>query len=387
MHRLGEALASYDRVIKLEPNRSHAYSGRGRALAEVERWEEARTEFEAALRKDPSNAEAIEGLSLLPDGLLPRQKALELLGGLDLSCSKDDAAASLFMKARLLKHLQEHEKSFECLRQANRIRLADKTKELRSSNLQIKELLAEIASWKPTTFTAQPTVKQKLLVVLGPSRAGKTLLEDLICGNRSVYRGFEGEFLTLPRIMLDQIHSDRRNNCQFAPLDGSRKVLEALFPLTHDDSVDDRYTIITITNPYLLAVAHRIHDAFSQSYFVFLSRDAIDNAAEIFSKDYKSKSSFAYCPNAALSYVKDFHEVSQLLLQKLGLRALEVSYESVLKSPGVTSDAIYQRLGLVAPSNIKIDAAKGKADDVSSKYREYYIKMLDSRTTSAAASA
>ncbi|MBW4622777.1 MAG: tetratricopeptide repeat protein [Cyanosarcina radialis HA8281-LM2] len=60
------ALASYDRLLALEPNNSDAWNLRGAVLYQLERYEEAISSFDQALALEPNNSDAwnLQGMAL-----------------------------------------------------------------------------------------------------------------------------------------------------------------------------------------------------------------------------------------------------------------------------------------------------------------------------------
>jgi len=60
---LQQAVASLNRALELKPNFGTALSNRGWIFAEQERWAEARTDFEQALKIDPRDQGALQGLA------------------------------------------------------------------------------------------------------------------------------------------------------------------------------------------------------------------------------------------------------------------------------------------------------------------------------------
>jgi tetratricopeptide (TPR) repeat protein len=59
------SLAGYDRLLRIEPTLAEAYSNRGAALAALNRWDEALTNFDQAISLRPDYAEAHFGRAIL----------------------------------------------------------------------------------------------------------------------------------------------------------------------------------------------------------------------------------------------------------------------------------------------------------------------------------
>lgn len=334
MNRLDEALDSYGEAIRLKPGHAPAFAGRGRVHASAEHWEQALADFEEALRLDPANDTALSGLSLLPDGMVSEGRLSGLLRNWAPSSGSADEAARLFVKANLLRQLGRYAEAFDILCQANELRRAETAPKLQPWRDSVTTMLASIEGWKPAPASGPLPGLKTLLVILGPSRAGKTTLERIICRSSDVRRGFEGSAATVPAGIFNGIGAPGRGATP--PPEAARLMLEALFSRGHEEMTGSPHGVITVTNPFLISVAHRIFDAYPQAVFVFLQRDPVDTASEIFAKDYRGKHPFAYSAAAALEYVETYSAAAQMLHDKMGPRALMMDFADIAK-PGSES--------------------------------------------------
>ena len=85
LERYEEALTSYDKVIKLNPDHSNAWTNKGATLNELERYEEALTSYDKAIELNPDNSNAwsnkgatLGNLERYEEALTSCNKAIEL---------------------------------------------------------------------------------------------------------------------------------------------------------------------------------------------------------------------------------------------------------------------------------------------------------------------
>lgn len=367
--RMAEALESFERAMSLTKSGDAARLGRAWLHARCERWDEAKQDLEDVLKRDPANVMAWRGLAMLPASHLTAERTQDMLDCPYVPRLGEGLAAQLFTKARLLRHLQRYDESFERLREANDVRLSEipQTNEWLGS---FDGTLQNANSWTPRHGLQEIGDTKALLVILGPSRSGKSALEELLCSSTVIKRGFEGRAARDANRKLGEILIDRNAVQQSA--DVQRKVIEALVALSPEDVLAGEHEAITVTNPFLLSLVHMIFDLHPRSCFVFVQRDPVDNAAEIYASDYTDRYDFAYTPREALDYVRLYTRASSVLAQKMQGRALTVAYEDLLQSPGSVISSVYKMLGLDPPRGSPPPA---EARSPRSVYRAHFAAL------------
>ena len=369
--RMDEALNSFNTAMELKGADRPATLGRAWLHSRCERWALARRDYEEVLSRDKANESAWLGLALLPEGYLTAEIASEILNWHANSLKGDRQASQLFMRSKLLRHLQRYQESFETLRQANDLRLSEISQpdEWRE---RFDRMLQSAQSWFPKTAGQASGRAVTLLVVLGPSRCGKSTFEELISGDKAFKRGFEGRAAGSAKRSLRDIPLSESSSPDVSSAQVQRRIFAALFSLPPERVLEGEEEVITITNPFLLSAAQLIFDLYPKSYFVFLERDAVDNAAEVYAKDYIHKYPFAYSPRGTLDYVELYKRVSDVLVRKMGHRAIMISYEELLRSPGSVINATYEMLGMAPPENPPPVSA---LRDTRSAYREMFSAL------------
>jgi tetratricopeptide (TPR) repeat protein len=372
LNRLDEALASYEKAIILKPNYANAHIGKGSVYRKLEEWEGANISFEAALRHEPTNNPAIAGLSLLPPGSLTNKRIQELLE-IPVTVGKDQSQ-SLFIRANLLARAGDYIEAFCALEKANQLRVTDGNLKSKSWREDLDRLSIDLNSWKPTQFQNSSS-HSKLLVLLGPSRSGKTTLEGMLCSDKSLFRGFEscsaGLAIKSLRSAAKRVKDIHKNKFDLYSL-----LVEILFPTHAETLVHKNYRLHTITNPSLLPAVPAIADIYEDAYFVFVCRNSIDNAAEIFAKDYSGRYSYAYQASTALEYVDRYNKISKQLALKLGSRALEVKYEDVVQTPREILIDIYKLVELEPSLSISESVLAKQTRSPESPFREQFARLI-----------
>ena len=268
----------------------------------------------------------------------------------------------------------DYAKAFDALEKANQKRVTDGNLKSKSWREQFDRISLELTSWKPIQFRNSSSHK-KLLVILGPSRSGKTTLERILCNDHSFFRGFEGCRASLAVNSLRKLAEETRQNPKDEN-DNASVLWEILFP-THVETLDrPEYRLHTITDPFLLPAVPAMADVYEGAYFIFVVRNRIDYAAEIFAKDYADKPSYAYQAVTALEYVDRYYEMSTQLSIKLGNRAIEISFDQIIQSPTRVLNDVYTFVGL-KPSPGVIDGVVSIQNSTSaSPFRVQFAELL-----------
>ena len=70
-----------------------------------------------------------------------------------------------------------------------------------------------------------------------------------------------------------------------------------------------------------------------KSFFIFINRDKLDVASEIFRSDWVSGHEFAYDPKNIYRLIKFYTETSEIFEKKLVKNSLSISFEEILFQP------------------------------------------------------
>jgi cytochrome c-type biogenesis protein CcmH/NrfG len=72
MKKLDEAVVSFEESVKKNVNNALAYINLGKALIELERYDDALSAYNRALEIDPSNQDAKEAVQLYKEGKIEK---------------------------------------------------------------------------------------------------------------------------------------------------------------------------------------------------------------------------------------------------------------------------------------------------------------------------
>ncbi len=337
---LSAAIANYDKAIALKSDYAEAWSNRGTALMEMGDLKGAVTCYERAIALRPDFLDALSNLAKLPKGLVPAERAAELLRQWRLPDDSALEAKALFLKADLLRHLGQFGESFNVFASANALRRRESAGKIEVWREENRKIIEDVKTWRPRPSRAD-SADTKLLLVLGPSRSGKTTVELAMPQIKTIRKGLEGRSASPAVGALRDLHREQGGHAADEGSDMSERVLGHLFYGQKGAEGEARDRLITNTNPFLIGAAHLIFDLCPASFFVFVFRDAVDNAADIFATDYRNQTQFAYDAQTAVEYVTWYHAVANELIGKMGARALKMNYSHFIanREAGIKSIA------------------------------------------------
>jgi LPS sulfotransferase NodH len=129
------------------------------------------------------------------------------------------------------------------------------------------------------------------------------------------------------------------------------------------------YNVVTSTNPDTIFQIDRLIDTLSNSFCIFVRRNRIDIAAEMFIKDYNEGHFYSYDNSSILKYLETYDAIWEIIRQKVPHLALEISYENMLSDPSQTLKKISQMTGV----NLKVTNLPNRSiTNLPSPFREHY---------------
>jgi tetratricopeptide (TPR) repeat protein len=119
LQRYEEALTALEQAIRLDPNNALAYLGKGATLDDLKRYEEALAAFEQAIRLDPTDALAYLGKGTTLHDL---KRYEEALAAYDQAIRLDpNYASAYYHKGNALRKLKRYEEALVAFEQAIRL--------------------------------------------------------------------------------------------------------------------------------------------------------------------------------------------------------------------------------------------------------------------------
>lgn len=371
LNRLSDAMTDYDKAIHLSADRSLAYINRGTLLCMLEKWHEAKADFIKAFECEPFEYESIVGFSSLPSEFLSENDVRKLLKSIDSIKWSDRLYDLLFIRANLLKKIERYDESFKLLVQANNLKRA-KFSDVETEAFEFTQLKNKVDSWIPNNITAGNSTDPKLVFILGPSRSGKTTFERLISINSILVRGYEQSIRAQQFEEIINWVFSCSNTLDVNRLEIGREKLKFLIMKIiemHDPLIKNQG--LALTNPFLLDYAHAIFEIYPNSYFVFIERNQMDVASEIFSKNYIDPIPYFYAKYEIIKYVKNYYEVTKKLNSKMGIRSINIKYEDILISPKRTLKDFFRMIKTDVSPDFFLEL-DGHIKNIESPYKNFF---------------
>ena len=191
--RPAESLASYDAAVRQAPGFPEAHANRGHLLGQLGRTQEAIEALRRAIQLQPDQPRFYQHLAPLhrfspDDPLLAQMHALAARSG---ALDVDGRIELGFALGKALADIGEHERAFESLQAANRLKRStfryDET-ELLGELTRAGELFGE--AFQARMRGAGDPAPAPILIV-GMPRSGSTLLEQILAGDAAVFAAGE----------------------------------------------------------------------------------------------------------------------------------------------------------------------------------------------------
>ena len=356
--KLGEAILAYKKALAIRPDYATAYNNIGNALKEQSKLEEALASYNKALSLKPNYADAARNLVLLPINSIDEQTITELSKRLSIiSANIDDQSQKLFFEANLLSHKGECDKAFRIFVDANAEKLKKHILSIESEQKQFNADIKRIRRWSVNLQSKQKSSVKKLFL-LGPSRSGKSTLETFLIGSLNVHPMFES------------INFEAMRNSELSMEDTTNPSMFDLFYHDENSLIKLGYNVVTSTNPDTIFQIDRLIDTLSNSFCIFVKRNRIDIAAEMFIKDYNEGHFYSYDNSSILKYLDTYDAIWKIIRQKVPHLTLEISFEDMLRDPTEILKKISQMTGVSLKTT---NPPNRSITNLPSPFREHYV--------------
>ncbi|MEO0542867.1 MAG: sulfotransferase [Pseudomonadota bacterium] len=382
MEKLEMADMALREALRLNPESAHVLRLLGETAQDKRDYKTATTWLRAALEREPKNVLALYQLAhcythlgdleeatkillqvhrMKPDWLSVLNKLHKMRSDLidiDYSAaiaktspqSKNDLAnfdtMRRFLETEILDRAGEHERAWELLVEANKAVHKTKREALKKSE---KTLSEQLEAAKAITLNKAGHVKNasKLapLFILGPSRSGKTTLEASLSGHPAVQRGFETKKVGGAAARAWQIGGlPNIKSLHDLPAQLYGAFAKNFYGRLKQEDPQERF--VTETNPALIGGAAQLAAALPDARFVFITRDRDDLAVRIFMTSYADGNPHAYDLGSIFEYIDWYEAMVDVLLDKLGDRAIHVRYEELVADPKAVTNKVFKLCGL-----------------------------------------
>jgi Flp pilus assembly protein TadD len=273
---------------------------------------------------------------------------LEGLIGYGSSGSPDTTDSAAFIRASALHRAGRYDQAWAELVPANQALFRSKQAEAAELADAQKMNLAQLKQKAVRVKDAENGVPISLYI-LGPSRSGKTTMESLVAALDGVKCGYENPILD----------NAIRGAFQSAGLLSSR--LFELLPQRLDPLCWELYArdlsrrtgqakVFTNTHPAHIHDVARIAEAFPNTRFVFVKRNLQDNAFRIYLRKYVAANAYAYDLKSTRDHILWYHEMIDVLAEKLPGIVRVVQYEDMVADPLKSLRTVADLCGLPAPT-------------------------------------
>jgi tetratricopeptide (TPR) repeat protein len=307
--------------------------------------------FEGLIKRGMRLLEPVHALATLPASVV----GIDLLAQLDqvLEGPSEDKGAfetSLaFVRASALERAGRHAEAWGHLVPANRTVFraveanARRLAEARRSSLAV--LRAHSGKAGRRTDGSAPIS----LFILGPSRSGKTTMEQLVSTLDGVKRGYENPIVE---------NAVRRTFQTSALPTGSllEHLPPQLYSLFRELYTEDLARRSGSAKVFTNTLANRNHDTarmvdiIPNVRFVFLKRDVEDNMLRIYMRKYRSGNPYAYDLKATRDHILWYHQVMDLMAEKFPEIVRVIGYDDMIVDPAAVLRTAAELCGLPIPA-------------------------------------
>jgi tetratricopeptide (TPR) repeat protein len=297
LDRYEEAVTQYEQAVALKPDYADAYGNLGTALVAIGRLAAARQAFGTAIAIAPKRAVFYRYLSQCTTFGAddPHLQAMEELERDTISLTVDDRIDLNFSLGNALAHLGQPERSFPHLRTANELKrgqiVYDETDALAMTDRICAVFTPELMRAKAGLGNPSPAP----IFILGMSRSGSTLIEQILASHPDVSAA--GEIDALTRAVNSLTRGDdgsARYPEMVRELDGAalRKIgahyLDGLFARV------PAALRVTDKLPSNCFMAGLIHLVLPQARIIHTCRDPVDTCLSCFTTLFRDGHAWSY---------------------------------------------------------------------------------------------
>jgi tetratricopeptide (TPR) repeat protein len=367
---------AYAQAVALEPNLVPAVLGLGWICSHIGQNGEAADVFKSLINCGMRSLDTLHALASLPASLLD----IDVLSELDkVVCgpSEDKTkfnTTAAFVRAAALDKVGRHAEAWQQLVPANREVFVSKQEALEDAKQRQRANLSWIRGNAIKGGRGNVAEEETVsLFILGPSRAGKTTMEQLVATLDGVKRGYENPI----------VENAIRRTFQTAALLTSSYLEQLpanLHPLCRDIYLEElarrsgSAKVFTNTHPARIYDAARVIAIFPNVRIVFVKRNMEDILLRIYMRQYNRGNVYSYDLNAAREHVMWYYQMMDVLAEKLSDSVRVIRYEEMVADPAAALQVAADLCGLAMPH----DPLPSIGDDrgCAAPYREFMAAGL-----------
>lgn len=332
LHKRGDlnaAIDSFQNAVEIKSDYFEAYNNLGNAFEDRGDLVQAIGAYHKALSIKPDSIPACQNIAKRPTGFLSEEIIVKVEASLfKVLNNTEDSDKFKFLKANLLRHKGNTKEAFNIFREANKIK-AESFKQNQDLEVRFRaDLLKELKRLNPQKRLSVID-RVKTVFILGASKSGKSTLEKAVGHAPKVHSFFECLREDSP-IYFQKKHLNRDANSTHRL---RNLQISELFYGDENHLKLGGIEVVTCSNPFVINSIKTLVDGLPNAYFVFVSRDQIDIAADIFTTEYNSSNYFAYEPTSIMHYIEWYETAWNILKAKLPERTLTVEFNDLIQKP------------------------------------------------------
>ena len=374
LHKVGDlnsAIVSYQKAVEIKPNYFEAYNNMGNVFEDRGDIKLAIHAYQKALTIKPDSFQACQNILKRPTGFL-KVKTLDMIQNslLKFSNHNEHSKNIGFLKANLLRHKGDTAGAFELFCEANKIK-AKSLEQARDLDVRFRDnLLQQLQCWNPQKKLGLVD-GIKTIFILGASKSGKSSLEKVLGQSPKVQSFYEclrpdSQIYSNPKKPDQPVNSAlRRDNLSISDLFyGNENLLTS-----------DGIEVVTCSNPFAIHSIITLAETLPNASFVFMSRNPMDVAADIFTTEYNASNYYAYDPYSIMEYINWYQDFWDILKEKIPESTLTINFECLMKTP----HKIAEQLEVFLSTDIELTrhAQKGDKFTGQSEFRNYFLDLLN----------
>jgi len=342
---------AYRQAVALEPGLVPAAIGLGWICSHIGQHAEAADVFEGLVKRGIRSLDVLHALTSLPASLVGIDVLAEL-GKVVREPSQEQAtfeSAAAFVRAAALDKAGRHAQAWEVLVPANRTLFPAMRQELEERKQREQASLAWLRDARSTAQGSGTANGGRAisLFILGPSRSGKTAMENLVSTLAGVKRGYENP------IVENAVRHTFQSSALLASgfLEDLPPELDPLCCETYHEELARRAgsaSVFTNTHPGRIYDVARMVSVFRNVRFIFVKRDLDDVLLRIYMRRYNKGNAYAYDLKSARDHVVWYHQMMDLLAQKLPDIVRVIRYEDMIADPAAALRMAAELCGLPA---------------------------------------
>jgi tetratricopeptide (TPR) repeat protein len=341
------AKEAFREVVTLEDDVYAAIMGLGFAYEQLGQNAKAVELYESLLKRGMSTLEVLLALISMPSSFVH----IDLLAELDKSprnqtSEREFEECAAFIRARALDKAGHHAEAWQHLVPVNRAIFRAMQENLRYWSQVQNAALAALQGNPIKAVGCDLDSRQPIsLFILGPSRSGKSTMEQLVATLDGVKRGYENP----------SVEKAIRRTFQSASLltsDHIGLLPPQLYPQCRDFYLKElaqrvgSARVFTNTSPSLIYEAQLMASVFPNVRFIFLRRNLEDTILRMYQQRYRTDNAYSYNLKTARDHVVWYHEMIDLMATKLPDIVRVIDYEDMIANPTAAVDVAADLCGL-----------------------------------------